>query len=63
MQQVSEIISRTGKSLLGDSEQVVEVSHKKFGVFWERYKVLDLERENHGEKLLQCVLDLNSVNI
>ena len=50
-------------SLYLTSEQVVEASHQKFSVFWERYKVLDLERPMHGDNLLACVIDFNSCNM
>ena len=35
----------------------------KFDKMWERYKVLDLERDSHGTQLLQCVVDFNSKNL
>ena len=56
-------IQRTGKSLYLSSEQVVEASHAKFDKKWERYKVLDLERDSHGTQVLQCVVDFNSKNL
>ena len=31
--------------------------------FWERYKVLDLERPMHGDQLLACVLDFYACNM
>ena len=49
---VPQVIERSGASLFLTSEQVVEASHQKFNVFWERYKVNDLERPMHGENLL-----------
>ena len=56
-------IERTGRGLLGNSEQVVEVSHAIFDRFWKKYLVVDLESDIHGERLLQCVIDFNSSNI
>ena len=44
------------------TEQVVEATHQKFSVFWERFKVLELEREKHGDQLLACVLEFNACN-
>ena len=44
-------------------KQVMEESHKKFAIFWDRYKVLDLESEMHGEHLLNCLIDFNTKNI
>ena len=41
----------------------VEASHAKFEKMWDRYKVLDLERESHGSQLLRCVIDFNSKNL
>ena len=49
---VPQAIERSGASLFLSSEQVVEASHQKFNVFWESYKVNDLERPMHGENLL-----------
>ena len=51
------------KILWESLEQVVEASHQIFAVFWDSYKVLDLESEIHGEKLLDCVIDFNTKNI
>ena len=45
------------------SEQVVEASHAKFDIFWQWYKVLDVERKSHGEQLLNCVKDFISKNV
>ena len=63
IQHVPEVCERTGQSLHNNSEQVVEASHQKFNVVWENYKVLDLERPTHGENLLKCVLEFNTMNI
>ena len=60
---VPQAIERTGKGLLGNSEQVVEATHAKFEKFWSKYVVVDLESDVHGERLLQCVIDFNSSNI
>ena len=57
------MIERTGKSLYIASEQVVEATHAKFDMFWQRYKVNDVERQSHGVKLLACVKDFNSKNM
>lgn len=43
MQHIPEVIRRTRARLYLGSEQVVEAAHQKFGVFWDRYKVLDLD--------------------
>ena len=50
-------------SLSLSSEKVGEASHAKFDIFWQWYKVLDVERESHGEQLLNCVKDFNSKNV
>ena len=60
---VPQAIERTGRGLLGNSEQVVEASHAIFDRFWKKYLVVDLESDIHGERLLQCVIDFNSSNI
>ena len=60
---VPQAIERTGKGLLGNSEQVVEATHAKFEKFWLKYVVVDLESDVHGERLLECVIDFNSSNI
>ena len=60
---VPQAIERTGRGLLGNSEQVVEASHAIFDRFWKKYLVVDLESDTHGERLLQCVIDFNSSNI
>ena len=44
-------------------EQVVEAAHAKFDKVWQRYKVNDLERDSHGEKLRNCVVDFNTKNL
>ena len=58
-----QVIKRTGKSLYYSSEQVVEAAHAKFDKLWQRYKVLDLEKESHGKQLLKYVVDFNSKNL
>ena len=60
---VPQAIERTGRGMLGNSEQVVEASHAIFDRFWKKYLVVDLESDIHGERLLQCVIDFNSSNI
>ena len=60
---VPQAIERTGKGLLGSSEQVVEATHAKFEKFWMKYKVVDLESDSHGDRLLMCVIDFNASNI
>ena len=60
---VPQAIERTGRGLLGNSEQVVEATHAKFEKFWLKYVVVDLESDIHGERLLECVIDFNSSNI
>ena len=60
---VPQAIERTGRGLLGNSEQVVEASHAIFDRFWKKYLVVDLESDTHGERLLQCVIDFDSSNI
>ena len=54
---VPQVIQRTGKGLFYQSEEVVEAAHAKFDKFWQRYKVIDVESDKHGENLLQCVID------
>ena len=63
IEHVPQAIQRTVKSLYHSSEQVVEASHAKFDKMWDRYKVLDLERDSHGTSLLRCVVDFNSKNV
>ena len=53
--------TRTGKSLFLSSEQEEEAANA-IDKMWEHYKVLDPEREKHGENLLRCVNDFNSKN-
>ena len=36
---------------------MVEAAHAKFDKFWQRYKVIDVESDKHGENLLECVID------
>ena len=62
IEHVPQAIERTGKSLFLSSEQVVEATHQKFSVFWERFKVLELEREKHGDQLLACTIEFNACN-
>ena len=45
------------------SEEVVEATHSKFETFWKRYKALDVESDQHGQSLLECLLDFNTKNI
>ena len=54
---VPQVIQRTGKGLIYQSEEVVEAAHAKFDKFWQRYKVTDVESDKHGENLLQSVID------
>ena len=44
---VPQAIERTGRGLLGNSEQVVEASHAIFDRFWKKYLVVDLESDTH----------------
>ena len=60
---VPQVIARTGKGLFYQSEEVVEATHSKFETFWKRYKVLDVQSEQHGQNLLECLLDFNTKNI
>ena len=60
---VPQAIARSGASVYLTSKQVVEASHQKVSVFWEPYKVLDLERPMHADQLLACVLDFNACNM
>ena len=54
---VPQVIQRTGKGLFYQSKEVVKAAHAKFDKFWQRYKVIDVESDKHGENLLQCVID------
>ena len=63
IEHVPQVIQRTGESLFAASEQVVEATHAKFDKMWQRYKVVDMERESHGKQLLRCVVDFNSKNL
>ena len=63
IEHLPQVIERTGKSLYSSSEQVVEAAHAKFDTIWQRYKVTDLERDSHGDKLRNCVVDFNTKNI
>ena len=51
------------QGLFFQSEEVVEATHLKFETFWKQYKVLDVESEQHGQSLLECLLDFNTKNI
>ena len=57
IEHVPQVIKRTA------SEQVVEATRAKFDKMWQRYKVVDMERESHGKQLLRCVVDFNSKNV
>ena len=48
-----------GKGLFFQSEEVVEAIHSKLDIFWQRFKVIDIESEKHGERLLECVVEFN----
>ena len=63
IEHIPQVIKRTGKSLYLSSEQVVEATHAKFAVFWERYKVNNLEKETHGTNLRSCVVEFNTRNL
>ena len=63
IEHIPQVIERTGRSLHLSSEQVVEAAHAKFDKVWQRYKVNDLERDFHGEKLRNCVVDFNTKNL
>ena len=43
--------------------EVVEATHAKFDMYWQRYKVNDVERQSHGDNLLTFVRDFNSKNM
>ena len=58
IEHLRQVIERTGKSLYFSSEQVVEAAHAKFDKIWQRYKVTHLERDSHGDKLRNYVVDL-----
>ena len=47
------------QGLFFQSEEVVEATHSKFYIFWQRYKVI----EKLGERILECVIDFNTKNI
>ena len=67
IEHVPQVIQRTGKGLFFQSEEVVEATHSKFDNFWQRFKVIDVESaltsEKHGERLLECVVEINTKNI
>ena len=63
IEHIPQVIERTGKSLYHASEQVVEAADAKFDKIWMRYKVTDLERDAHGEKVLKCEVDFNTKNL
>ena len=50
IEHVPQVIQRTGKG-------------SKFDIFWQRFKVIDVESEKHGERLLECVVEFNTKNI
>ena len=56
---VPQVLQRTGSGLFFQSEEVVEATHSKFYIFWQRYKVI----EKLGERILECVIDFNTKNI
>ena len=45
---VPQVLQRTGSGLFFQSEEVVEATHSKFDIFWQRYKVFEVESEKHG---------------
>ena len=53
----------TGKRLFLQLEEVVEATHSKFDIFWQRFKVIEVESEKHGERLMECVVEVNANNI
>ena len=59
IEHVPQVIQRTGKGLFFQSEEVVEATHSKFDIFWQRFKVIDVESEKNGERLLECVVEFN----
>ena len=59
IEHVPQVIQMTGKGLFFQSEEVVEAAHSKFDIFWQRFKVIDVESEKHGERLLECVVEFN----
>ena len=56
-------MKKTVTRLFYQSEEVVEAAHAKFDKFWQRYKVIDVESDKHGENLLECVIDFVTKNI
>ena len=60
---VPQVIERTGKGLFFQSEEVVEATHSKFDIFWQRFNVIEVQSEKHGGKLLECVVEFNTKNI
>ena len=45
---VPQVLQRTGSGLFFQSEEVLEATHSKFDIFWQRYKVIEVESEKHG---------------
>ena len=57
IEHVPQVIQRTGKGLFFQSEEVVEATHSKFDIFWQRFKVIEVESQKHGERLMECVVE------
>ena len=60
---VPQVIARTGRGLFFQSEEVVEATHSKFETIWKIYRVIDVESDQHGKNLLDCVLDFTTKNV
>ena len=60
---VTHFIEMTGKRLFLQLEEVVEATHSKFDIFRQRFKVIEVESEKHGERLMECVVEFNAKNI
>ena len=42
---VPHVIEMTGEGLFLQLEEVVEATHSKFDIFWQRFKVIEVESE------------------
>ena len=45
------------------SGQAGESIHKEFKIFWDKYKINDLENEKYGPNLLKAVIEFSSKHI
>ena len=59
---ITDFISRKGSPLGPYSEQSVETAHQDFHQHWSRYK-RDKNHPEYKEKLLNCLIDLNSKHL